>query len=242
MDMQLELLEAGKSALIGRLRSHPFLQRCRGGAAQLSDLKVFLAQQGLYSAYFTRYLCAMMANLPSNREVLALAENLFEELGLEPGSPLPHHEIYRDMLDRFEVDLESAECLPGTRQLVDTMFRHCRDARPSAGLGALCLGAEALVPTIYADIVAGFRACGAADEDIEFFLLHIACDDGHAETIRDIMVGIAAADPGQLGIMLAAGNDLVEARLRFFDSIETSCRGSQPQSAPTAAAPEAIPA
>ncbi|MCX2796291.1 iron-containing redox enzyme family protein [Microbulbifer thermotolerans] len=242
MDTQLKLLEAGKGALIGRLRSHPFLQRCREGAIQLDELKVFLAQQGLYSAYFTRYLCAMMANLPSNREVLALAENLFEELGLEPDSPQPHHEVYRSMLYRFEVSLESAELLPGTSQLIDTMFRHCRDTRPSAGLGALCLGAEALVPAIYGDIVAGFRACGAADGDIEFFLLHIECDDGHAETIRDIMVDIAAADPGQLGIMLAAGSDLVEARLRFFDSIEAACRGSQPQATHADTAPEAIPA
>ncbi|MGL6162683.1 TenA family transcriptional regulator [Microbulbifer sp.] len=241
MDMQLELLEASKSALIERVRSHPFLRRCREGRVALEELRIFLAQQGLYSGYFTRYLCAMMANLPGNDEVLALAENLFEELGLEPDTPQPHHLIYRTMLDRFGVRLEDAEALPGTRLLIGSMFRHCRDPQPSAGLGALCLGAEALVPALYADIVTGFRACGAADRDLEFFLLHIECDDGHAETIRDIMVDIACADPAQLDTMLGAGSDLVEARLKFFDSIEMAFRESRAQGEHLEAQPEAIP-
>lgn len=242
MDMQHELIEASKSALIERLRSHPFLRRCREGRVTLEELRIFLAQQGLYSSYFTRYLCAMMANLPSNDEVLALAENLFEELGLDPDSPQPHHLIYRTMLDRFGVRLGDAEPLPGTRLLIDSMFHHCRNQEPSAGLGALCLGAEALVPALYADLVAGFRACGATDPDIEFFLLHIECDDGHAETIRDIMVDIAHADPAQLDTMLGAGSDLVEARRKFFDSIEVAFRESQARGKCLEAESEAIPA
>ncbi|MFC6981268.1 TenA family transcriptional regulator [Microbulbifer taiwanensis] len=202
---------------------------------------MFLAQQGLYSTYFTRYLCAMMANLPGNDEVMALAENLFEELGLEPDSPQPHHLVYRYMLQSFGVRLEDARPLAGTSQLIDSMFRHCRDSRPSAGLGALCLGAEALVPALYTDIVAGFRACGVADKEIEFFLMHIECDDGHAETIRDIMVDIATLDPGQIDIMLGTGSELVDARMRFFDSIEEAYRETLHQPV-TAAEPEAIPA
>ena len=227
MDMQLELLEASKSDLIARTRAHPFLMRCREGQVTLEELKIFLVQQGLYSTYFTRYLCAMMANLPSNNEVLALADNLFEELGLEPDSPQPHHLIYRDMLQHFGLDLAGAEPLPGTRRLIERMFHHCRDLSPSAGLGALCLGAEALVPALYSDIVTGFRGCGVEDKAIQFFLLHIECDDGHAETIRDIMADIADADPKQTDIMLAAGRDLVEARRHFFDSIEAAYRESQ---------------
>lgn len=222
MDMQLELLETSKHSLIERTRAHTFLTRCREGDVTLDELKIFLVQQGLYSTYFTRYLCAMMANLPSNREVLALAENLFEELGLEPDSPQPHYLIYRDMLERFGLTLEGAELLPGTQRLIESMFRHCRDLNPSAGLGALCLGAEALVPALYTDIVSGFRSCGVATQDIEFFLLHIECDDGHAETIRDIMVEVAATEPKQIDIMRDAGRDLVEARRHFFDSIEAA--------------------
>ncbi|WHI49027.1 iron-containing redox enzyme family protein [Microbulbifer sp. VAAF005] len=222
MEMQLELLEANKDLLIEQTRAHPFLKRCREGSITLDELKIFLVQQGIYSGFFVRYLCAMMANLPSNHEVLELAENLMEELGLEPDSPKPHAEIYRETLEHFNLTLENAEVLPGTQHLIDTMFKNCRDLRASAGLGALCLGAEALVPDLYTDIVAGFRSCGVSDAEMQFFLLHIECDDGHAETIRDIMVDIGSKDPSQLDIMLEAGRHLVEARLQFFDSIETA--------------------
>jgi pyrroloquinoline quinone (PQQ) biosynthesis protein C len=99
------------------------------------------------------------------------------------------------------------------------MFQHCKDPNPASGLGALCLGAEALVPEVYASIVAGFRAHQVPDKEIAFFLIHIECDDGHAETIRDIMIDIAEKDAQQLNRMLAAGQALVDARLRFFDDI-----------------------
>ncbi|MFV8780971.1 TenA family transcriptional regulator [Microbulbifer sp. SA54] len=242
MDMYLELLENNKEALIERARGHSFLQRCRTGDVPLAELKIFLAQQGLYSAYFTRYLCAMMASLPDNDAVLALAENLFEELGLEPGSPQPHHLIFRDMLRHFDIDLARSPMLPGTRRLIERMFHHCRDLSPSAGLGALCLGAEALVPPLYSDIVAGFRAQGVSDKALEFFLLHIECDDGHAETIRDIMVGIADRDPSQIDVMLNAGRDMVDARLHFFDSIEDCFRKTQTAQPEQDRMREAIPA
>lgn len=236
MEMQLELLEANKDLLIEQTRAHPFLKRCRDGSITMQELKIFLVQQGIYSSYFVRYLCAMMANLPSNKEVLELAENLMEELGLEPDSPKPHAEIYRETLEHFGLSLESAEILPGTQYLIDSMFQHCRDLRASSGLGALCLGAEALVPDLYSDVVAGFRSCGIADEHLTFFLLHIECDDGHAETIRDIMVEIGTQDASQLDVMLDAGRRLVQARQQFFDSIETAHRAMAPEQA------QAIPA
>ncbi|GAA5445947.1 hypothetical protein Misp06_04154 [Microbulbifer sp. NBRC 101763] len=229
MEMQLELLEANKDLLIEQTRAHPFLKRCRDGSVTIEELKIFLVQQGIYSSYFVRYLCAMMANLPSNKEVHELAENLMEELGLEPDSPKPHAEIYRETLEHFGLSLENAEMLPGTQYLIDTMFQHCRDLRASSGLGALCLGAEALVPDLYSDIVAGFRSCGIADKHLTFFLLHIECDDGHAETIRDIMIEIGSQDASQLDVMLDAGRRLVQARQQFFDSIETAYHAMTPE-------------
>lgn len=48
---------------VERLRQHPFIQRCRNGTVTSRELHVFLAQHGKYSAYFTRYLCALIANL-----------------------------------------------------------------------------------------------------------------------------------------------------------------------------------
>jgi pyrroloquinoline-quinone synthase len=222
MTPQLEMLAASKQQLIERIHQHPFLHRCRERDVSLDELKIFLVQQGLYSSYFTRYLCAMMANLPKNEYVLRVASNLCEELGLTDDSVTPHSVMYKNMLDHFGVTREGAQPLPGTQRLIDTMFDHCRAPKPARGLGALCLGAEMLVPTLYGSIIKGFQGCGVPDSAIEFFRLHVECDDGHADIMWDIMMEIAERDPDQAVLMANAGEALVDARLAFFTSIETS--------------------
>jgi pyrroloquinoline quinone (PQQ) biosynthesis protein C len=224
MDMIDPTFDAFRLHLIRRMRGSSFLTRCRNGAVSLDELKLFLVQQGQYSGYFTRYLCALMANLPGNQQVIDLAGNLCEELGLTDDSVTPHSALYRRMLEHFGVAHDQQGPLPGTRRLIDTMFDHCRDTRVARGLGALCLGAEALVPAIYSDIVAGFRALDVPASAIEFFQIHIECDDGHAETMEDIMRAIAQRDSEQFALMQSAGDALVDARLEFFNSIEARHR------------------
>jgi pyrroloquinoline quinone (PQQ) biosynthesis protein C len=224
MELHLPVLENTKATLVARVRDHSFLRRCRAGEVTLDELKLFLVQQGIYSSYFTRYLCALMGNLPSNDQVLQLAENLCEELGLTPDSETPHSTLYRDMLKAFDLTLEGARPLVGTRRLIDTMFDHCRHPNSARGLGALCLGAEALVPPMYADVIAGFEACGVASRTVDFFRIHVECDDGHAETLRDIMVELANRDAENLPYMLGAGHALVDARMDFFSSIEAAAQ------------------
>lgn len=232
MDSHLPVLEDAKNGLIERLRDHSFLQRCRAGAVALEELKIFLVQQGLYGGYFTRYLCALMANLPSNTHVLRLATNLWEELGLAAEAAIPHSAVYRAMLGHFNLTLDGARPLLGTRRLVDTMFDHCRHPNAARGLGALCLGAEALVPAAYSDVIAGFEACGTPSASLEFFYVHVKCDDGHAETMWDIMLELTRRDPDQIGVMLSAGNAMVDARLDFFTSIEREGKSvTQPRAA-----------
>lgn len=124
----------------------------------MGELRLLLEHQALYGGYFSRYLCAIMANLPGNEAVRELAENLFKELGLGGGNERPHSEIYRDMLVRSGIPMNHAAPLVGTRNLIDSMFRHCRDLNPASGLGALCLGAEALVPALYSDPILAFEA------------------------------------------------------------------------------------
>ena len=212
-------LQVTQQSLINRLSAHPFLVSCREGCASLDTLKQLMVQQGLYSSHFTRYLCALMANLPSNDHVLELAENLFEELGLAPGSPTPHYILYRDMLKAFNLRLEDAKPTSGTRQLIDAMYAHCRCSDPAVGLGALCIGAEGLVPSLYADYVNGFEAHGIGRDTIKFFYLHIACDDEHALTLSRMMAEQVTKEPESMERILAASEALVNARWAFLDGV-----------------------
>lgn len=229
MDFAMQALETARAELTASVVQHPFLQRCRQGTVSMPVLKQFLVQQGHYSRHFTRYLCALMSNLKSTDQILDLAENLFEELGLTADSPTPHSVIYKSMLERFGLSLETGPApLPATLGLIKAMSDHCRDPNPARGLGALCLGAEALVAPVYADIMAGFAAHGIGGKDMEFFSIHIECDDGHADTLRDIMLLTAEQDPAQLDVMIAAGRALAQARFDFFSAIEASLPQDEP--------------
>jgi pyrroloquinoline-quinone synthase len=222
MEFRYKQLEGARDVLVERLQSHSFLRRCRDGQVSLDELKIFLVQHGLYATNFTRYLCAAMANLPGNEELRPLAQNLFDECGFS--GTKPHAVVYDEMIAGFGLTLKDATPLPGTVKLINTMFRHCRSENPAHGTGALNLGAEALVPFFYTDIVKGLVAQGVKEEDLLFFTLHITVDDDHATTLAEIQSSLLDENPNSLADMLAAGNDLVDARLAFFDSIEEAAK------------------
>jgi pyrroloquinoline-quinone synthase len=222
MKLYVPQLETAKDALVERLRAHSFLRRCREGQVTLDEMKIFLVQQGLYATNFTKYLCATMSNLPSNAEIRPLAQNLFDECGFS--GTKPHAVVYDEMLEGFGLTLQGATPLSGTVKLINTMFRHCRSENPAFGTGAINMGAEALVPAIYTDIVKGFVSCGVSEDRLGFFTLHIEVDDSHATTLGEIMDAIAREKPEEIRNMVAAGSDLVDARLEFFTSVEQAAR------------------
>lgn len=123
------------------------------------------------------------------------------------------------MLEEFGLNSQEVQPTRGTLLLIDSMLSHCRNADPAIGLGALCLGAEGLVPSMYQDLVAGFRAQGVPDETLQFFHLHISCDDDHALTLNRLMFELIDEEPKCLERIVTAGSTLVSARMKFFDDI-----------------------
>jgi len=202
-----------------RLDRTAFLTRCREGTASRQELETFLVQQYFYARHFTRYLCALLANLESDSDRLALTENLFEEMGLGDLGAEPHSKIYRDMLTAFGLHPENERPLPATRDLVATMLRFCSSPNPMTGLAALCLGAEAIVPHIYRQILNGLLARGFPLEKLEFFPLHIEGDDEHAATMMRIIERELERDGTQRPTMAAATKEIIELRARFFEAI-----------------------
>jgi hypothetical protein len=71
----------------------------------------------------------------------------------------PHVKIYRDMLFALDLDPEMSPAFPETIALVSTMLRLCSAPNPIVGLGALCLGAEAIC-RMHAQILNGLVARG----------------------------------------------------------------------------------
>jgi pyrroloquinoline-quinone synthase len=214
-----ESLRDAQRAMEERALGHPFLEHCARGSVGMAQLRRFLVQHGKYAAYFTRFLCAVISQLPESDQVRRLAGNLAEELGFGETRGVPHAQIYDEMLRGFGIALDAEPVYAETRHLIDTMFMLCRQPGGVAGLGALCLGAEALVPAVYARIVQGFRRHGVPPERLEFFYIHISCDDDHAATMVEILDGYCAGSPLHKLSAITAGDIAVGARMRLFDAL-----------------------
>jgi pyrroloquinoline-quinone synthase len=204
---------------VERLRAHPFIQRCRDGSITRHELDVFLIQQSKYSSYFTRYLCALISNLRTNDDVMHLAENLVEELGFGDQAGEPHSKMYARMMKDLGVDPSKMGTFHETEHLIETAMHYCKQPNPAYGMGALCLAAEAIVPDLYSDIITGFLANGVTAEQVNFFRIHVDCDDGHAETMRQIMERMESERPKDLRLIKVGNNAMMDARLEFFTGV-----------------------
>jgi len=202
-----------------RLLSHPFLVRCGDGTITRKELDKFLIQQGKYSQYFTRYLCALMSKLDADADVLRLAENLSEELGYGDDARIPHSSIYAKMVADFDLNSAASVALPETQALIESMFMLCYQPGGTAGLAAMCLGAEAVVPSLYARIVQGFLANDVSIERLNFFTIHIECDDDHAQTMFDMLSAKIALSNANYVTAVQSGEIIINARLRMFDAL-----------------------
>ncbi|MET3134814.1 pyrroloquinoline-quinone synthase [Oxalobacteraceae bacterium GrIS 1.11] len=202
-----------------RLLAHPFLVRCAEGTITRRELDNFLIQQGKYSQYFTRYLCALISNLEDGRDVQRLAENLSEELGYGDDSRTPHSHIYAAMIADLGLNGEHASTLLETQALIDSMFMLCRQPGGVPGLAAMCLGAEAIVPSLYSCILKGFVSQGIDVARLNFFTIHIECDDEHAQTMFDMLAERIAQSSSNYVSALQAGEIAINARLRMLDAL-----------------------
>ena len=204
---------------IDELDATPFLTRCRAGTATRRELHSFVRQQFYYSRHFTRYLGALLSNTADDHDRFELTRNLFEEMGLGDGGGTPHAAIYREMMAAMNVHAADEPEHPATSRLTRTMFEACGNQSSTIGLAAIGLGAEAIVPHLYSQIVAGFLAVSEPTERLEFFHIHIAGDDAHAVTMRNILERELQRDPAQGGAVRRVARKVIQARVRFLEAV-----------------------
>lgn len=222
MMQQIEVLNRGWDSLLNpewldSLRATSFLSRCRTGIVSRRELELFLKQHHYYSKNFTRYLCALISNLRNEEDRRLLTQNLFDELGLVTG--VSHAEIYRRMIATILPSGNDVEVFPATQALIETMLECCRNSRPMVGLGALCLGAEAIVPEVYSTILNGFDAVREPRENLDFFTIHISDDDEHARTMRNIILRELENNPRSRHDLEYGAARAFDARVEFFEAI-----------------------
>ncbi len=197
----------------------PLLAAFTQGALSRDDLRYVFSQYHLYSKNFTRFVAAVMANCDSDLFRAQLSENLWEEGGgCEPDRR--HAQIFRDFLRRSLAveDAEAIDYAPYTRHFVREYLVQCLRSEPMVGTAFLSLGTEGIVARLYQIMLLGLRAANIPDEELEFFHLHIACDDEHAVTLERMMASYAG-EPGWFDACQQAMNRALELRSEFFANI-----------------------
>ncbi len=205
-------------------QSHPFwdnrlFRGFKAGAFSRDDIKYIFSQYQLYSKSFTRFISALMANCENDLYRSRLSENLWEEGGgCEPDKR--HAEIFRRFLrESLGVkDPDATDYAPYARHFVREYLVFCLRSEPAAGSAFLSLGTEGIVARMYAVFVEGMKKVGFEDKELQFFHIHMECDDEHAATLEEIMLSYTG-QPAWFESCAKAMNHALSLRTQFFENI-----------------------
>jgi quercetin dioxygenase-like cupin family protein/pyrroloquinoline quinone (PQQ) biosynthesis protein C len=208
---------------------HPFW-RCRllagfaSGAFSTDELRYIFSQYHLYTSGFTRLIAAVMASCESDLYRAQLSENLWEEGG-GCAPERRHAQIFRNFLHRSLgiEEVSKIEYAPYTRHFVREYLAQAMRPDPIHAAALLSLGTEGIVARMYQIMRTGLGRAGIADPELEFFDLHIACDDAHAATLENLMKSYAD-QPGWFATCAAALGVALDLRAEFFDHIFDALR------------------
>lgn len=213
----------GDEALRHRAVRHPYLLSLAAGT--LPDMRWALADFArhyhAYSRAFPRYLTAVIARLDSAAHRGALLGNLTEESGVYGDDEIaelaaagirrkwidgvPHPELFRrfgralgvDHGDGTSLIADEATQVVAWRELLLATLSHGSAAE---AIGALGLGTEHIVRTIYAPFVAALARTDLDLRDTVFFALHTTVDDHHQATLAAIARDFAQTPEGLAGL------------------------------------------
>jgi len=195
------------------------------------DFRFVFSQYYFYSKNFTRYLAALMANCDNDLYRSRLTQNLWEEAGGDR-TEKRHAELFRDFLkEGLGIEPEAIRYEDYTVHFVQSFLDLCFRSPPIVSAAALSLGTEGLVPRLYAIFLEALRNAGVREEHLEFFRIHIGCDDGHAATLESLLLSYA----GEHAWFETARQGMANAYRSVGASLKTSsrrcgCDGCSPSS------------
>jgi len=194
-------------ALASNAVNHPYLRALRDGNLPNYNLAIkdFAFQYGVYSKQFTQYLKAVIKNLKNAKHQEMLLENLTEEKGdthdvelppdvLATVTGIPHAQLYRRFQEAVGVndDYRNNTEESQTASLWRDQFLQLCETNEHVGVGAIGIGTELIVSSIYSQILDGLKAHSSLTmTERVFFDLHSQCDDEHAAQMLSIAKELA---------------------------------------------------
>ena len=225
-----------EESLNHRAVNHPYLKALETGDLPSVDwaLRDFAEHYYGYSLHFPRYLTTVISKLENPTHRTSLLQNLTEESGhyddeeyaelaaigvkREWIEGIPHPLLFRRFREAtgvtapYSPETEAIELVCWRESFLTTLTH----GSPAESLGALGLGTENIVSTIYLPFVKALAGTQLHQRDTVFFPLHTAVDDHHQEALAEISLFFAAA-PGGKGDLRRGMIKALTLRSSFWD-------------------------
>ena len=175
---------------------HPLSRHLFGGAATLSDLKIYLVHQWHRSRSFYRELTELALTLPLERTPILL-RNLHEEAGAAPGEP-SHPALFRQLLAYLGLPHSEADrpALPEAHAYLSNRVRCARRTPPAWGLAVL-FALEYGTPATHGALLDLLLRLGVPEERCAYHRIHITADARHAEELCELMAELVDTPEAQ---------------------------------------------
>jgi pyrroloquinoline quinone (PQQ) biosynthesis protein C len=195
----------------------------------ISDQRVSIAQVGQfaeqYSYYcdaFPRMLALAAGNVPDDATRMNLVKNLWEEHG--SGDLTRSH---RALFSRFRAALPLSNFGPlkRTEAFISEGLLICRGASHLESLAYLGPGAEMFTSTQYERLLSGLEKFDIFNStDLDFWRVHIECDDHHFEEMAEALNGLIRTDADKI-LVLNSSVRAAKTELAFWDGVFEECFG-----------------
>jgi pyrroloquinoline quinone (PQQ) biosynthesis protein C len=236
-----------EESLNHRAVNHPYLAAL--GSGDIPDihwaLRDFADHYYGYSLHFPRYLTTVISKLEEPAHRASLLQNLTEESGHYDDEELaelaaigvqrewiegiPHPQLFRRFREavgvtHYDPDAEAIELVCWRESFLTTLTH----GSAAEALGALGLGTENIVSTIYVPFVKAIARTDLHPHDTVFFPLHTAVDDHHQEALEEISLAFAAT-PGGKGDLRRGMIKALSLRSSFWDWLYARALAGAPQ-------------
>ena len=204
---------------------HPFSRAWAAGEHDRAQLGEWAIQHFYYIDPIPQQFAQLYTRLPDLDARRHLLENLLgEEM---PACPEKRHP---DLLRRFAracgvtdariLGAEAAgEILPGTRAMRAWIWELAGIRHIAEACAGIMVALEGQLPTLYPRYVEAMRRMGFSDDELEFFLVHIEGDTGHAQVGLELTARYATTEALQRQA-IAAVRASASMRYAMLDGVQ----------------------
>jgi pyrroloquinoline quinone (PQQ) biosynthesis protein C len=201
--------------------NHIFLNRLATGRFSREDYRVFGENHYPLVCVFTSYLETLLRRAPASQSKMWLAKVLVDEYG-EGSRGEDHATLYAHFLRACgsrRADTAGVR-VPAPAMAFIREHRRIVEREPFlVGLGAVGPGHEWAIPRMFDAVIPGLRRAGFNDEEIQYFVLHVAQDVDHGAWLEEALERLGTDDASRALIRRGAWASL-GARERFWTGVQ----------------------